>query len=388
MPKPVPPPPPQPSIEETREAIRVVRKVMLAAVVVFGAVAATYSNRSFFMDYGRTSASAWALDDVAHLDEAAARAHPGGKVVWIVGASVTRDAFDADWINNRLVDLDSPWRVRTFGFSRGAPGVSAGVAAQLPLRAGDLLVTTVSVSNFREDWVPWSGLASDVLMQTVPPGDMWRIPSASLSDKLEQASAVPPAFWGFLDETMRGITAWTFRALWRLKAPKKTGPRWMTRQRDFAVKHSHLAVTRRDPQGDHSWLGADSLDFSDTQFNMQGLARYRALAEANGVELALFDIPPRQEYMLLFVHPDARQGWDLWRASRPDVVYFPQLPEDHYYDWAHVHGLGRAVWSQHLVRWLDGRPRGTPHPLDWTPPPDAPEPDADSDIWGDTAEPE
>lgn len=372
MPKPVPPPPPQPSVEETVEAVRFVRRVMLVGALLFGCVAATYTNDSFFMRYGRSRTATWILHELDQLDEAEARAHDGGRVLWLVGSSITRDSFDVPWINQRLADRGSPFRVRKFAFNRGAAGVSEAVAAQLPLRPGDLLATTISIGNFRRDWVRFSRLKGDRLMLTVPPDEMWRIPSWSGADKLEQASAVPHDFWAFHDEIMAGVTAWLFEPLWWFRAPRPVRGGWKTRHRDMPEKKAHLARIRPKAAGSAAFMGTDSLDFSAEQFNIRGIARYEALAAERGVELLLLDVPPRQEYMLLFTNADARRTWDRWRSGRSDVYYFPQLPEDHFYDWKHPRGPGRAVLSQYLVRWLEDRPHGDPRPLDWTPPPDSP----------------
>ena len=59
-----------------------------------------------------------------------------------------RESFNEAKINQALTAQDSPWRVRKFGMTRGAAGVSAVLLRQLPVQEGDLVVHSVAMGNF------------------------------------------------------------------------------------------------------------------------------------------------------------------------------------------------------------------------------------------------
>jgi hypothetical protein len=108
-------------------------------------------------------------------------------------------------------------------------------------------------------------------------------------------------------------------------------------------------------------LSADKVDFSDAQFNIQGLARLRTYVEQSGVELVLFDIPPSAYAQWKLEGPEAREIWLNWRTSQSEMVFLPQLPDAYFYDRRHPNFRGREVLSAWLVEWLTSdRPRGVP----------------------------
>lgn len=366
MPKPVPPPPPQPSVDETRRAVRFLAAVAASALAFFGLVAASYGPDHPMVAYGRHRAASWNVykRDVL-LDEGALRAHPGGRVAWLFGSSILREAFDVETINADLAARGSEWRVAKFGIARGAPGVIAGFAEAVPIRQGDLVITSMTHANLKRDWVTWTGLPPDRMQYTVPAAEFWHIQSWSLADKLEQAAAVPFGFWQWHEEVMEGYAEW-IEAIWwwRLPEERVTSPHLTHRERK--LDKSFLARKRAAGIADHIYLGPDCCDYSDDQFNMRGLRRFEALAAARGAELALVYLPPRQEYRGTMVHRDAEAAFEAWMQTRPDLGYAPQPPEEGYYDFTHFSPIGRAQLSAWLPEWLsDGRPRGYLPPLRW-----------------------
>jgi hypothetical protein len=365
MPKPVPPPPPQPSSEETRAAVRFVRVVMVAAVAVFLLVASTYGPDNFFLDYGRSETATWNVWRARNLDMDALRAHPGGRITWVVGSSILRDSFDEEAINSELNERGSPWRIRKFGFTRGAPGLSAGLLEDLPVLAGDRVVTSVSVENFGRDWESATGPPADVMMKTLPRSEFWKLTGWSLPQKLEQASAIPWDFYRFHDETADGVWAWIEKPLWNWRAPRKARRKWMLRYNRGRLQTKELERGRLEGASARIYIGAEGLDFSSDQMHIRGLERYAEFCETHEVELRLVDIPPRQEYLARFVHETARAQWDAWRAGQTALTFFPQLPEDHFYDWKHPVEAGRDRLSSVLVAWLDAPFRGTLSPVTW-----------------------
>jgi hypothetical protein len=368
MPKPVPPPPPQPSVEETRAAVRYAWGVMLAAALIFFAVASQYGPDTYFMRFGRQEAVSWNVWKAERLDEQALRAHEGGRILWVVGSSITRDSFDEGAVNEALAEAGSPYRLAKFGFTRGAPGVSLGLAERLPIREGDVLATSVAAENFRRDWVTTVGPPPDLLMKTVSPAGFWSISEWTLADKLEQAAAVPNDFYAWHDETMDGMWSWAVDRIWYLRRPRKAKAGWRLRHRNPEVETEQLDRGRALGQASAFYIPPGDLDFSDAQFNVAGLQGYAALAESRGAELVLLSIPTRQEYVARFLAPDVRRDFSAWLAGRDDIVYFPQPDESHYYDWKHPRREGRATLSARLVEWLDSRDPGAPVPVDWPAP--------------------
>lgn len=368
MPKPVPPPPPQPSVDETRAAVRYAWGVMIVALLCFLGVASLYGPDTYFMQFGRSRTASWNVWRAETLDEVAVREHPGGRVLWIVGSSITRDSFDEPALNAALEAEGSEFRVRKFGFTRGAPGASLGLASRLPIQPGDVLATTVAAENFQRDWVSEVGPPPDLLMKTVSPAAFWGIKSWSLADKLEQAAAAPTNFYAWREETMAGIWSWSVDRLWYLRKPRKVRAGWRLKHRNPEIEVRQMDGGRRLGMKSSYYMEPDSLDFSAQQFNVAGLRGYAELAEARGAELVLFDVPPRQEYVARFLPPDVREQYGAWLSSRRDVVHFPQPPESHYYDWKHPLADGRAFLTAHVVEWLDTRDPGVPVSVNWPAP--------------------
>lgn len=365
MPKPVPPPPPQPSVEQTRAAVRYAWGVMIVAVLGFLAVASLYGPDNYFMQFGRSRTASWAVWRAETIEDDSLRAHDGGRILWIVGSSITRDSFDERALNRTLAETGSAYRVRKFGFTRGAPGSSLGLAARLPIEPGDRLATTVAAENFRRDWVSEVGPPPDLLMKTVAPAAFWGISSWSLADKLEQAAALPTNFYAWREETMAGIWSWSVDRIWYLRKPRRVRAGWRLKHRNPAIEVKQLDGGRRLGMKSAYYIPADGLDFSESQFNVAGIRGYEELAEERGAELALFSVPPRQEYVARFLPPDVRGGFSEWLEARSDVVHFPQPDESDYYDWKHPRAEGRALLSARVVEWLETGDPGAPATVNW-----------------------
>ena len=66
-----------------------------------------------------------------------------GKIIWLIGSSMLRDAFDETYINEELSKHDSSYRVFKIGMNRGSAGVVYGLFAQLPIEKGDQVFINV-----------------------------------------------------------------------------------------------------------------------------------------------------------------------------------------------------------------------------------------------------
>ena len=361
MPRPTSPPPPQPSLEETRAGVRLVYGLSAGFLAVYLLIASAYGYDARMVQYGRDDGQSWNIWRARTLDEAEVRAHPGGRVAWLIGSSVLRDSFDEAAINAALEERGSPWRIRKFGMPRGATGIAVGMLDELPVRPGDRVIHSVAMDNFRRRWLHYVGLPEDRVARLLSPGEMWAIDEYALQEKLEQAVGVPYDFFRYHEPYMNGLSAW-FTALWWLEPPKKAKPKHYLRFRR-TEEGDWLEDQRERGEEDRNFFPLEEVDMRPTQINVAGLATLRRAVSAAGAELHLLDIPYRQEYQRDFQEAAVAETWETWRASQPELSYFPQLPEDHYYDLRHPNGAGRAILSAYFVDWMAETPRGQPTPL-------------------------
>ncbi|MEL6347577.1 MAG: hypothetical protein AAFV53_31005 [Myxococcota bacterium] len=112
--------------------------------------------------------------------------------------------------------------------------------------------------------------------------------------------------------------------------------------------------------GEHSpnYINRARFDLSPTQFNIAGIDEMREQTAERGAELRIIHIPYRQELQLKLRTAPVRDDWDAWRQAQPELCFFPQLPEDHYYDLRHPNTKGRDALSRYFVDWLEETPRG------------------------------
>lgn len=360
MPRPIPPPPPQPSAEETVHAVRYLRKVVAVGLLFFLVWSqVAYGPASFMAPYGRDSSQSWMIHKVSRIVPAQLRAHDGGHIVWLVGSSILRESLDMVVVNEALEQRGSEYRVKMFCQGRGAAGTASGMVKHLPIEPGDLVIHNVAVQNMRADWLGWTGLPATRMSRMLTPAELWDIHELSLAERLEQAAAVPWNFWRWHDDTRNGLTRWIV-ALAEGDTPRRKAPGIFNRY-SKQERAKIFAEGVPDWEIDRNKLTEDVIDFSDQQFNMQGLARLRAHVSKSDVELVLFDIPPSAYAQWRLESPEVRQTWLEWRSAQPEMVHLPQLPDSHFYDRRHPNFRGREVLSTWLVDWLtEGRPQGSP----------------------------
>lgn len=365
MPKPIPPPPPQPSPEETVLAIRYLRLLTAITLGFFLLLASRYQYDAFMVDYGRDDGPSWALWRARTLDEARIRSHDGGKIVWMIGSSVLRDSFDQPLINEVLAERGSEWRVFKTGMPRGAPGMAVGLLDELPVRPGDRVLHTVSMDNFHKDWIHHVGLPTRLIAQMRSPAEIWKIEEYAFQERLEYVAGVPYNFYRHHESYMTGLRRW-LSVVWFGRPPKKMRPGRHLTYRDL---ESARWLKRQRKQGEDSpnHMSIDDVDLSASQFNVAGLEEMRRRTDALGATLLLIDVPYRQELAINFNTPAVRERWSEWRALQPELSFFPQLPEDHYYDLRHPNSAGRAALTRYLLDWMEETPRGRPTPPFWTP---------------------
>jgi hypothetical protein len=220
------------------------------------------------------------------------------------------------------------------------------------------------VENYRRNWLEFSELPGWRVSMMSTPTDLWDIAEWSVPARLEELAAVPPTFYQFHEEHLDGLVRW-------LRSPLDGIPTRRTRSVlvRFHTWEVNPAIERVRSMGDDSrnYLSAGELDLDPGQFNIDGIQRLRELCAGVGVELVLADIPPRQEYMITYVEPEVREAWWAWLDEQSEVMHFPQLPEEDYYDMRHPNFRGREAHTRYLARWLKTPVRGEAEVLDWRP---------------------
>lgn len=361
---------------ETRDAARLVLGLMALAALFFGLLSLGYGVRGPFVELGREGTVSWMFWKLDTLDRTALRAHPGGRVMWLVGSSVIRESFDEELVNQSLAERGSAWRVQKFGFNRGAAGLAAGLVAELPIQAGDKVVHNVAVGNLHTDWLRFANIPEERLVSLLTAGELLALKELSLQEKLSALVMIPEGYWRFRDEHMRGLTRLFAWPIWGGDSPK---PKTKSYNLTFRTIERERKSPRSfaDPTRYRLYQDLERTDLSPEQINTAGLERMRRLCEARGAELLLIDVPPTRLFQAQLMSPDLQEVWDQWREDR-EVHYFPQIPEDDYFDLIHPNFRGRAALTPALVAWVEDPRRGAPTPVgDWTPPPHAASAEAD-----------
>ena len=348
------------SIDETRRAVRLVYILMGVMLCFFGGLSTCYHPDAMMVEYGRETSHPWIMHKIRHLDMDKRRAHDGGKIVWLIGSSLIRESFDEHWLNDQLAIRGSEYRVIELGMDQANSILAYGMMKHVDLREGDLVLHNLSLKSYIDTWLDFTGLPAYQLMEILEPSDFWEIPEWTLADKLEQASAIPYSFYAFHNSYTNGLT-WWFIHLVEGELPPKRGPQhYLTHYRN---KKAHFKAP--SPTSRH-YIGADRLSFEEDQINRWGWSKMQMLAQESNVELTALFIPPRQQYMAEMVHPTARaQFIEYVEAMDHPRAYFPQLPEEAFYDLIHPNKQGRKVHSQYLLDWLNKPVEGTLPELTW-----------------------
>ncbi len=362
MPKPIPPPPPQPSEEETRIAVRWTWRLLIGICLLFFGFSQCYHPNSLMMSYGRKSSMDWVLWKVENLNMEEHRAHNNGngKIIWLVGSSILRESLDTEWINDQLEQTNSEYRVVKLSMNRGNAGLAFGLLKKLQIQKDDIVIHNLSMNNFKTDWLEFSNFNSSDLMRVLDQEDLWDIDEWNTADKLEQASALPPIFWRNHETYMNGLTRWFTHGV-VLTIPSKPNPRHHLSSKTTALEQS----IQTNPKSKY-YIPKDGFDFSDKQFNISGLTKMASLCNNQEAQFVLFYIPPRQQYLAEMVHSDARDEFERFLEElKYDLYYFPQLPENDYYDLTHPNFRGRDVHNQYFIDWIAKPKQGNFPVVSW-----------------------
>lgn len=354
MSRPISPLSPQPSEEETKLALRWSLSLLFIFFLVFIGLSQCYHSDAKILDYGRTNSMEWTLHKAQTLNMKEGRAHEDGqgKIVWLLGSSIIREGFDEKWINQQLAINRSEYRVIKIGTDRGNAGIISGFLKYLDIKKGDIVLHDVPPNSFKKDWIEYSAFEPYNLMLVLDKEDFWKLDEWTFADKLEQSSAVPAQFYANHDTYTKGLTRW-FTYL-------SDGKRARIPSSKHYLLYRKITIERYTTNPKHkSYIGENGLDFSTSQFNIQGLQRLNTLCEDKDATLTLLHIPPRQEYLAKMMHQNALEEYQDYITNLEQEIYiFPQQAEEDYYDLTHPNFRGRKQLSQHLIDWLQNPRKG------------------------------
>ena len=323
------------------------------AVTLFIGVSPVFAVDGLLVDHGRKHGLSWNLLRLQNLDMEARRAHDGGRIVWLVGPSILRDAVDEDALNEQLAANGAELRAIKLGTDRGAPGIAAGIVDRLPLRRGDLVISSASASNFRPNWLGFAAMPVRFVTQTSTPSEFWQTTEFDTRERLEGAvTYVPATFWAYREEAQIGATK-AFQWYWD-GSPKRAKDTFHTRFRkmethpDFQRGSLRKFVRRKRRQSPSRW------DAGPEQFNRRGLARMQATCDDAGVPLQLVDFPPTTLMQDALIHPEVETSW---RALKDELgfVTLERPPDEAFYDYMHTNALGREQHTRAMAALLQDR---------------------------------
>lgn len=355
----------EPTAEEEAETRRAIWWVVGCVVVlglIFAVASSFVSEDAYLARLGRYKELRFVLEEVQEVERE--RDYADAPVTWIVGSSITRDAFDAESIEARMREAGSDHRVAKFAFNRGAPIFSQAIVDDLPLRRGDRVVTTVAEGNFRWAWL--EEVANfDLYVETVlDPVEILSLQDTSLANRFEWALAnAPPAqFFKNQGDFRRGIVK-TYKYWLGLR--KKPRPRINGPYQPFISTDRTLRSSKLD------WgVPADEVVLGPGQTNWDGLAWLAADCEARGVELYVLYLPGHPRLYKEFVEERTVDAMQDHFDAREDLHFIRLHPRAHpaYYDYKHPNNTGRPWFSRDLAdillqeEGLPTPPRDTPDP--------------------------
>ncbi len=109
------------AVAENRQAVRLQLVLIVAAAVLYALFTSPYDLDDDFTLFGRDNDLTGLFERIEHEyveEPEELQDHP---IIWFVGASIIKQAFVEDRVNQALEDADSPWRVRNHGMARGWP---------------------------------------------------------------------------------------------------------------------------------------------------------------------------------------------------------------------------------------------------------------------------
>lgn len=329
---------------ETRSSVRLALACAGVGVSVYLLCGVLVTEDSTLVKYGTT-------DEIAFVWRDADRAVRGDRrAVWLVGSSVVRESFDAVSIAHLLAADGIDADVQKFAFDRGAPVFTRPLLRHLPIRPGDLVVTSVAEDNFVRGWLHDTDDLALYLRFILDPRDIWAIPDLTVRERVDAAlTMVPPrGFQRHRDAWIRGLDAWGSYELGVGSAPVAIANVAYQPYTRGGVQHLlDPAVIKRRIVAD------DALVLDATQENYAALTGWIADVEALGARPVVLFVPHHPDFGEHFISAASADRFQTAIAAVvPSYVKLPPLGSEGYRDWNHPNDVGRAHYSAALERWI------------------------------------
>lgn len=276
-------------------------------------------------------------------------------VVWLVGSSVVREAFDAavveELLNARGVDVD----VEKFAFNRGTPLFTRALLRHLPIAAGDTVITSVAEDNFTAGWLHEADDLEGPAAFLLDPQDVWALPGLGLRERVDLtlAMAPPRAFHRHRDDFGRGLAEWA-AARWGDRALRV---RDNVRFQPFTRGASQTLLPpdrmlRRKVKDDELILDA-------SQENWSALLGWIDDVRALGAAPEVLVVPHHPDYGRHFASDAAVMRFNVAiDGLDAPVLRLPAAGRDDYADWNHPNDAGRMHYTRAFVDALVERRAG------------------------------
>jgi len=157
----------------------------------------------------------------------------------------------------------------------------------------------------------------------------------------------------YQEEAMAGWIHWINASLVWERPALPGGHRHLRYRKKKTTRRTRRMVN--SPEDFRNHMRPGDLDFSDTQYNLKGLADFRRIAEEAGAELVLFEHKGRQQYRDIYISDVVQADWNRWWQAQPEVIELPTLTEGSFYDMKHPNGKGRSFLTAYLVEWMEHR---------------------------------
>jgi len=359
-------------VAETRAAIRLLFAIVAVALAMWMLVGFVVHPESVVAGWGRAERAhgliargAKRLYATQHAAASFDRTAACGdrRLVWILGSSITREAIDAEELQELLRAGGRDVCVRKYAIDRGAPFFTWAMLDELSLRPGDRVLTSVAYDNFHRDWLDTHKGLHPYLNYLPEPRHLWALTELPVAQRLEYSlSAAPPrGLVRTLPAFREGVAAWWRHQVGGGPEPEEVPPMAQTGK-------DVIAGFRDQSRWEKTRMSLADLALAPGQLHYDGLVAWRKEVLAAGAEPWVLFVPHSPEYAPQYLSDDLRPAFHAHFADHfAPYVRFGALPQDHYTDFKHLNNDGRAVFTEALAALLlatePGAPPGEPPPL-------------------------
>jgi hypothetical protein len=348
---------------ETRRAIRWVAGCAAAAVAIYATVSVLVTPDSRWTRLGQVKELDFVLRDLRKVEPVST------PTVWILGSSITREAFDAGEVERQLRAAGLPDRVHKVTFNRGAPVFSRAILHDLPVQPGDHVVTSVAEDNFVHGWLVETADFATYVEAVLDPGEILALADVPFARRLEWllASAPPQDFHRYRTAFRRGLVR---EGTALVRGRKPPSPK---RNVEF-YPHSDTNRTLANGTTQDWSVDVELIRLETGTSNWDALLGMREDVRARGATLHLVMVPPHPAYYERYLDPMVFTSVHAGlRNEFPDLAVLRPRTNIAYMDYKHPNNRGRAGYTRELVDLLlesRGKPGLEPDVDPWLARPD------------------